>query len=87
MLPDPHHPPSSTFQCCSRVKVPLAVSRQLGTPPISARLRPATVDRTTVPEATIDEYGDSWLSEDYVRATRQVFLWTDIYAVSKTTGV
>jgi hypothetical protein len=45
------------------------------------------MEGAAVPEAAIDEYRNSAASEDYVSTAWQVFFWTDVHPISKTTGV
>ena len=70
VLPDPDDGPPQSGQAFIRVAVPTHVCLKLGSPPFGVALRPGSVDRAPVPEATIHKHGDTLLREDHVGRPR-----------------
>lgn len=66
MLPHPNYDPSQISQTLLCTTVPRDIRFELGSPPVCVCLGRDSVDGATVPEATVDEYGDLGTGEDDV---------------------
>ena len=68
MFPDPQHFPSLSFCHGVGFEVAFCILRKFRPPVVGMRCWNRSVLRTAVPEAAVDEDGESLTSEDDVRA-------------------
>ena len=84
VLPSPNHGPSSSKEHLVGVIVPLSVTPNLVGPELRVSLRDCVMFGATVPETTVDEYGDSCARKDEVRSSVQRRNRAVVDAISQT---
>ena len=70
MLPHAHDLPTSSFQCSRRFQVPQNIARQLLLPELCIRYGLCPMERTSVPEASIDKNRKLLRSENEIGSYR-----------------
>lgn len=66
VFPDMHWNPAHGPELLINAPIPIAIAGNLGLPPIAVVLRRDVVDRTTMPEASVDEHGHLCPGKGYV---------------------
>lgn len=84
MLPEPQRQPASCDERTVRTLVPLLVRQKLRTPPLAVVLGHRSVNRTTVPEAPVDEDGNLRRPEHDVGTKSLIREWLSIDPEPKT---
>lgn len=82
MLPESERYPACFEQHCVRLSVALSIALQLRHPVLRVSLRRRRVARASMPEATVNEDGDSLLCEDDVGPAATTKGW-EVNSVSK----
>lgn len=77
MLPNPHDTPALGHEAAIHLSVSHDITLEFGAPEFAIRLRHHRMLRTSVPEASIDEHGDSGAGERHIRTNRTPFAGSD----------